>query len=290
MLEGMDDPIGPAVTRVPVVRVEGDAAFQALDALAVEEPLELRLAWGEGAGHREEPVSITMRTPGADLELALGFLVGEGIVKMPADVVRVAHVGPPARPDGTTSSVRVHLARDASKEIDRLARHFYATSSCGVCGKASVELLRLSAPPLPEPRRGVIQASVLHAVPKTLRDHQGAFNQTGGLHAAALFTESGELRMAREDVGRHNAVDKVVGAAFQEGALPLSQSMLVVSGRASFELAQKALMAGIPTLLAVGAPSSLAVELAREAGMTLVGFLRDGRFNVYAGRERIRTS
>jgi FdhD protein len=275
------------ITRVPVVKVVGSEGSHALDALAVEEPLEIRLAWGTGETRHDEPVSITMRTPGNDVELAIGFLLGEGIVQRASDVVLAKHVGPPMRSDRTSNTVIVELAHDASREIERLARHFYTTSSCGVCGKASVDLLRLGAPRIRASDSPRFPHETLHALPATLRKRQSAFEETGGLHAAALFDAEGSLAVLREDVGRHNAVDKVVGAIAANGGLPASKQGLLVSGRASFELIQKALMAGVPLFAAVGAPSSLAVELAREVGMTLVGFLRDGRFNIYAGRERI---
>jgi FdhD protein len=273
------------VTRVPVVKVVGAVGANAIDTLAVEEPLEIRLAWRSGGEDHDAPVSITMRTPGHDLELAIGFLVGEGIVRRSGDAVLVRHVGPSARPDGTTNAVRVELSRDPSSEIGRLARHFYATSSCGVCGKASIDALRIAAPPLAA--GPTLMPEILHALPETLRASQPAFEQTGGLHATALFDAGGELLLVREDVGRHNAIDKVVGALAERNALPASDGVLLVSGRASFELVQKALMAGVAVLAAVGAPSSLAVELARDTGLTLVGFLRSGRFNVYAGRGRV---
>jgi FdhD protein len=283
----MDDALRPSVTRVPVVKVLGATAAHAIDTLAVEEPLEIRLVWRSPTREHDEPVSITMRTPGHDVELAIGFLVGEGMVSRSGDVVRAAHVGPAARADGTSNAVRVELARDASRDIGRLSRHFYATSSCGVCGKASIDLLRTMAPALAESTSSALTPQVLETLPHTLRARQPAFEETGGLHAAALFDARGDLSLVREDVGRHNALDKVIGALATKNALPASESVLLVSGRASFELVQKALMAGVPVLAAVGAPSSLAVELAREAGMTLVGFLRNGRFNVYAGRQRL---
>jgi FdhD protein len=283
----VDDALRPSITRVAVVRVEGTTEAHAIDTLAVEEPLEIRLAWTVGDAKRDEPVSITMRTPGHDLELAIGFLVGEGIVKQSSDVLGAAHVGPGARADGTSNTVRVELARDATQDLGRLTRHFYATSSCGVCGKASIDALRIQAPALAESVIPAWTPEVLHALPATLRARQPAFEETGGLHAAALFDAKGNLSIVREDVGRHNALDKVVGARAMKNALPASESLLLVSGRASFELVQKALMAGVPALAAVGAPSSLAVELAREAGMMLVGFLRNGRFNVYAGHGRL---
>jgi FdhD protein len=283
----VDDVPSPSITRVPIVRVEGATGRHAIDTLAVEEPLEIRLAWSVADASHDEPVSITMRTPGHDPELAVGFLVGEGIVKGHADIVSVAHVGPPAGPNGTSNTVRVTLAREASSEVGRLARHFYVTSSCGVCGKASLDALHVAAPALSTRAEPLLSPEVLHSLPYSLRARQPAFERTGGLHAAALFSAEGALLLVREDVGRHNAVDKVVGALALRRELPAGGRVLLVSGRASFELVQKALMAGVPMLAAVGAPSSLAVDLAREAGMTLAGFLRDGKFNLYAGRDRV---
>jgi FdhD protein len=277
----------PDVTRVPVVRFVGSEASHALDALAVEEPLELRLAWSSGGASHEQPVSITMRTPGHDFELAVGFLLGEGVLRQARDVIQTRHVGPPLRPDGTSNAVVVELGVDPSREIQMLARHFFATSSCGVCGKATIDSLRTRAAPLRDTALPRLAHEVLYALPTSLREGQSAFERTGGIHAAALFDAEGRLLVLREDVGRHNAVDKVVGAMSDKAQLPASQAILLLSGRASFELVQKALMAGIPMLAAVGAPSSLAVDLAREVGMTLVGFLRDGRFNIYAGHHRL---
>jgi FdhD protein len=286
----MTEAHGPSITRVPILRVEGAVGATAIDTLAVEEPLELRLVWGPKSERRDKALSITMRTPGSDLELAVGFLVGEGIVRHQEAVHSVRHEGRALRPDGTSNVVRVELAEEVDVDVARLERHFYTTSSCGVCGKTSIEALRMTAYPLPSEGAPLIAAAVLHALPRALRASQATFDETGGLHAAALFDPSGELLTLREDVGRHNAVDKVVGGLCFRGELPASAAVLLVSGRASFELVQKARMAGVPVLAAVGAPSSLAVELAREGGMTLVGFLRDGRFNVYSGLDRIATA
>lgn len=283
----MTEALRPSITRVPILRVDGAVGVTAIDTLAVEEPLEVRLVWGPSGERRDKALSITMRTPGSDLELAVGFLVGEGIVRRKEAVLSVRHEGRAARPDGTSNVVRVELAEDVCVDVARLERHFYTTSSCGVCGKTSIEALRTIAPPLLADGAPTITAAVLHALPHALRASQPTFDATGGLHAAALFNPRGELLSLREDVGRHNAVDKVVGGLAFRGELPSSATVLLVSGRASFELVQKARMAGVPLLAAVGAPSSLAVELAREGGMTLVGFLRDGRFNVYSGPDRI---
>ena len=237
-----------------------------------------------------------MRTPGDDGELAAGFLFTEGIVKSPDQIGQIRHCGLKiGRHAGTldraaalnSNTIRVDLNDGVDIDFKRLERHFYTTSSCGVCGKSSIEALHTGAKRL-EAAGPMIDAELIHSLPDRLRASQDVFETTGGLHASALFNSSGELEIVREDVGRHNALDKVIGAKFLAGESPLTDKILLVSGRASFELVQKALMAGIPILAAVGAPSSLAVELAREFGMTLVGFVRDGSFNVYAGGERIR--
>lgn len=236
-----------------------------------------------------------MRTPGEDGELAVGFLFTEGILKSPEQVKQIRHCGLKiGKVKGTvdrasalnSNTIRVDLVDDVELDLKRLERHFYTTSSCGVCGKSSIEALQTGAKKLDGFLS--IDPAVIHRLPETLRAAQSTFDKTGALHASALFHTDGTLDIVREDVGRHNALDKIIGARFLEGKLPLSDSILLVSGRASFELVQKALMAGIPILAAVGAPSSLAVELATEFGMTLIGFVRDGRFNIYCGEERVR--
>jgi FdhD protein len=266
---------GRPIERVPVVRVRAGVAQGASDAVAAEEPLEIRI---DG-----ERVAITMRTPtpGEDAELALGFLLGEAIIDMPA-VARVVECRSGTEAEGGTADVRM---RPGSRPAAGWQRRFYATSSCGICGKESIEAVRVAAAPLPAGPQ--IDTAVLAALPHELRSRQRTFERTGGLHAAGLFSADGTLVALREDIGRHNAVDKVIGQTAMRGLLPLHDHVLLVSGRASFEITQKALVAGIPVLAAVSAPSSLAVGLARECGMTLVGFLRDGGFNVYAGRERV---
>ncbi len=254
-----------------------------VDTVAGEEPLELRL--------RGRPLAVTMRTPGDDLDLAVGFLVGEGLIGSGADVRSMRYCAGADEDGGQTYNVLDLVLDPAVPEPDlsAAARSFYMTSSCGLCGKASIDAIRLRS------RYGVaddplrVEAAALAGLPAALRRAQRLFAATGGLHAAALADGRGRLELVREDVGRHNAVDKVVGAAARAGLLPLHGRVLLVSGRASFELTQKALLAGIPVLAAVSAPSSLAVDLAAESGMTLVGFLRGDSMNVYAGAERVVT-
>jgi FdhD protein len=255
------------------------------DTLAVEEPLEIRLYTADGVMH---PVSITMRTPGHDFDLAAGFLFTEGIVRDPGQIVRMEYcVGPDV--EQRYNVVGVRLRPGTAFDAGRLQRHFYTTSSCGVCGKTSLDALRTQLPgPAPSPAAGpVLAPAVIAALPDRLRAAQGIFDRTGGHHAAAFFTADGELAGVREDVGRHNALDKLVGAHLLARQLPAARSVLVVSGRASFELLQKAAMAGVPVMVAVGAPSSLAVELAADRGITLCGFVRGGRVNVYTEPWRI---
>jgi FdhD protein len=241
------------------------------DRVAVEEPLEIRV---DG-----RPTCVTMRTPGDDLELVAGFLYTEGVADGPDDIVAMAHVGDPADPRGNAVDVVLASGVPAARR-DRAVRELFASSSCGICGKASIERILVAAPPIPTAT--LPSPEVLVALPEQLGRGQSAFAETGGLHAAALFTPEGQLEVVREDVGRHNAVDKVIGWRFRADRVPVEDRVLLVSGRAGFEIVQKALVARIPVVAAVGAPSSLAVELARDAHMALVGFLRDGRFNQYA--------
>ncbi len=275
-----DDRTGAAVRTVPIWRVEDGRTTERPDELAVEEPLEIRLAFDQDGRRTRRGISVTMRTPGHDGELAVGFLFTEGIVASADQVAGIEEWG-------RGNIVRVELAAGVPVDLARLERHFYAASSCGVCGKAALEAVRVNPLAAPVAGRPVVRADLIGRLPATLRAAQGAFDRTGGLHAAALFDPEGRLLAVREDVGRHNALDKLIGASFLAGRVPLHDAILLVSGRASFELVQKAAVAGIPILAAVGAPSSLAVELAREHGMSLIGFVRSDRFNIYAGPDRV---
>ncbi len=273
-----------SVKRFPIRRV---GAVATEDVLATEEPLEIRLGYTRPDGTRaQQSVSITMRTPGNDEELAIGFLYSEGIVRHGDDVQAVAPCGPPA-PNGLINVVRVELGENVDVDLARLERHFYTSSSCGVCGKASLEAVAVQGRYDIAQTRFTVNADVLGALPERLKSRQAVFEQTGGLHASGLFSADGELLSVREDVGRHNALDKLIGRELVDGRLPLSSRGILVSGRASFELMQKAMMAGCPLVAAVGAPSSLAVELAAEFGITLVGFLKPHRFNVYTRDDRV---
>ena len=248
------------------------------DYLAAEEPLEIRIG--------NEPLSVTMRTPGHDLELAAGFLFTEGLVHRRDEILSL---GPPSgdAQGNRENTVLAELAPDSTPDTEKLRRHFFVASSCGICGKASIEAIRANALRVPNPDFRV-DAELLVQLPESLRASQAVFGRTGGLHAAALFDEGGELLVVREDIGRHNAVDKVIGWALLENRVPISEAILLVSGRGGFEIVQKAIVAGIPVVASVSAPSSLAVQLAREMGLTLVGFLRGRRFVIYSGAERFR--
>jgi FdhD protein len=254
------------------------------DSLATEEPMEIRLL----SGGARQTVAVTMRTPGADFELAAGFLYGEGLVKTPEDIAKISYcVDSDLDTEQQYNIVNVELRAGREYDLRPLERHFYTSSACGVCGKASLEQLELRGCPIVPPGPEV-SAQTVYSLPGKLREAQGLFDATGGLHAAALFDAKGELLTLREDVGRHNATDKLVGWALLEGRLPLADHVVLVSGRSSFEILQKCLTAGVPIVCAISAPSSLAVDVARQFGITLVGFLRGGKFNVYAGFERVR--
>ncbi|WP_406021575.1 formate dehydrogenase accessory sulfurtransferase FdhD [Nocardioides sp. NBC_00850] len=264
----------------PVLRVRDGVISRRPDTLAAEEPMEIRV--------NGRPLTVTMRTPGGDFDLAIGFLVSEGVVHSADDVASVRYcAGATADGGNTYNVVDVGLAAHVPPPDASLERSFYTTSSCGLCGKASLEAVRTSSAWSVAEDTLHVTPELLTTLPERLRESQRVFDSTGGLHAAGLFDADGNLLCVREDVGRHNAVDKVIGHALREGLVPLRNSMLMVSGRASFELVQKAVMAGIPLLAAVSAPSSLAVDLADDNGLTLVGFLRGSSMNIYAGTDRI---
>ncbi|MBP6335296.1 MAG: formate dehydrogenase accessory sulfurtransferase FdhD [Bacteroidia bacterium] len=279
----------PSVSNVRVKKYSGKSQEENDDLLAVEEPLEIRLTFGSKGDRTQKSISVTMRTPGNDFELALGFLFTEGIIRGREDVLQIRYCEKEEAKDNFENIVSVSLQENVEPSILKLERHFYTSSSCGVCGKASIEAVDTIADRSSSQKNSAfrISSSEINALPKVVREQQIVFGHTGGLHASALFNTAGEIVFLREDIGRHNAVDKVIGAAFQKGILPADSSLLFLSGRSSFELIQKAVMAGIPCVAAVGAPSSLAVALAKEFNVTLIGFLRDDRFNVYSGEDRI---
>ncbi|MCS0599947.1 formate dehydrogenase accessory sulfurtransferase FdhD [Streptomyces sp. LP11] len=273
--------MGRVTERRRVLRIRDGAVSSRPDTLVAEEPLEIRL--------NGKPLAITMRTPGDDFALAAGFLVSEGVLAAASDLRNIVYcAGATVDGSNTYNVVDVRTAPEVSLPDFTLERNVYTSSSCGLCGKASLDAVRTTARwPIADNPPLRVTPELLAELPGRLREAQRVFDRTGGLHAAALFTEDGELLDVREDVGRHNAMDKLVGRALRNGDLPLSRTVLLVSGRASFELAQKAVMAGVPLLAAVSAPSSLAVDLAAETGLTLVGFLRGSSMNVYAGEDRI---
>jgi FdhD protein len=260
------------ILTVPIHRFDEGALAPAQDLVAVEDPLQISV--------NGRNLAITMRTPGHDHELAAGFLFTEGIVHSREEIASVKSTG--------KGGIDVTLSAGLEIDPERFARNFYLTSSCGVCGKASIEALRSIGCPYPDRDRPLVSPALITELPEKLRASQQVFLRTGGLHGSALFdASSGEMLAVREDIGRHNAVDKLIGAAFLEGRMPLDNAVLLLSGRISFELVQKALMAGIAVVAAVGAPSSLAIETARRFGMTLIGFLRGPKFNLYAGEWRL---
>ncbi len=270
-----------------MARIENGRTQARTDFLACEEPLEIKLAYGPRGQRQSRSLAVTMRTPGEDEELAAGFLFTEGIIGKAADIKEMRHVGGALAEEARENILLVELTEELPVDFDKLNRHFYTSSSCGVCGKASIDMVRSVSCYFPRRNHPTIQVSTLQALPEKLSRQQAIFECTGGIHAAASFTPQGELLMVREGVGRHNALDKLLGASLLKGQMPLREQAILLSGRLSFELVQKSVMAGVPILAAVGAPSSLAVELAEEYGMTLVGFLRGQAFNVYSGEERV---
>jgi len=287
----------PAIEEVEIIRVGGSAentvlnetdnALRTLDTLSMEEPLEIKLIHGK-EGHRNlKSISITMRTPGNDAELATGFLFTEGIIKRLEDIIEINRGNAFINPE---NNIVVNLGEQVQTDLLKLERNFYTTSSCGVCGKASIDAVRTTSEDhkqeLGDHLR--IEKEILFGLPNSLREKQAVFQSTGGLHASALFDLDGNLVQAMEDVGRHNALDKLIGLCLAKGLLPLNKYILLLSGRASFELIQKAAMAHIKMVAAIGAPSSLAVQMAKEFDITLVGFLRNNTFNIYSKEDRIK--
>jgi FdhD protein len=276
-----------SMKHLPVRKVVGFTSAPFSDLLSVEEPLEIRISYGLASGRDQKSISVTMRTPGNDPELAIGFLFTEGIISSYRDVKDVYHASI-ACSSQQKNIVQVELADNFTPHLMHADRNFYTSSSCGVCGKGSIQSIRTVSPfcKIDKPRLN-LSTDILYQLPGKLKAAQSNFSATGGIHASGLFTIQGDLVLLREDVGRHNALDKLIGSAVISNSLPLSQHILLLSGRASFELIQKAAMAGISVVAAVGAPSSLAVELAVEFDMTLLGFLKENRFNIYNLSEQI---
>lgn len=269
-----------------IIKVNDAGTHHADDMLAAEEPLEIHIGFGDSMQRMQKSISVTMRTPGNDFELATGFLFTEGIIKNAGDIQSIKHC------NGLNENVvRVELKDNVTVELGKLERNFYTTSSCGVCGKSSIEAVKtVCRLPAAINDELTFSSEIIYGLPAVLRSRQDVFDFTGGLHACGLFDTSGNLLLAREDVGRHNALDKLIGAALNKSMFPLDKYILLLSGRASFELIQKAWMAGIKIITAVGAPSSLAVQMAEESGITLIGFLRNKTFNIYSAAHRIITT
>ncbi len=274
------------ISMVKIQKIGKKIAKQQDDFLVVEEPLEIRVAFGSLKNRKQKSISVTMRTPGNDFELATGFLFTEGIIERKEDILKIDFVQTFDKAS-RENIVKLELSPEVGFDIDKLERHFYTSSSCGVCGKASIEAVHASEIPDLEDNFPNVKAALFYQLPKRLKEQQSLFEHTGGLHAAALFDQHGNLLLLREDIGRHNAVDKLIGALLLKKQLPLSKYIILVSGRAGFELVQKSLIAGIPIMAAVGAPSSLAVRLAMESGMTLIGFLKEEKYNIYTHPQRI---
>lgn len=275
------------VIAVPVQKIMASESLQTTDLLAAEEPLEIRLGFGTAHAREQKSISVTMRTPGNDFELALGFLFTEGIIEKASDITQIRYCTELNTKENSENIVRAELSETVQVDLDKLSRNFYTTSSCGVCGKASIESVKTHCRILPDNKPFKLTAFLLHSLPSLLRGQQTLFEHTGGIHACALFDTVGNLLLMREDVGRHNALDKLIGAAIGKELVPLNQHIILLSGRASFELLQKAAMAGVRVVCAIGAPSSLAVQTAKEFDITLIGFLRNDRFNIYSTSETV---
>lgn len=276
-----------SVAKVDIIKVQNDLKTDSPDLVSVEEPLEIRLGYGTIDDRAKKAISITMRTPGNDFELALGFLFTEGIIASKNDIKEIRYCTEPETQDAVDNMVIVELLPAIEVDFKKLERNFYTTSSCGVCGKASIEAVQNANCPIIPVRPQMVGQNVIHQLPSLLRKKQSVFEYTGGLHGCAFFTKAANLLLSREDVGRHNALDKLIGASLAQNEFLTGESILLLSGRISFELVQKAAMAGVPIIAAVGAPSSLAVQSAQELGITLIGFLRDNRFNIYTHPTRI---
>lgn len=265
------------VTKQNIRRVQQGMVAEVEDVLATEEPLEIRIVYGPNRTHKN--LAVTMRTPGNDIELATGFLYTEGIISKQVDITACKQLN--------DNAVQVELDKSIALDLKSIDRNFYTTSSCGVCGKASIDAIKTECAIYDKAKPFTVSAETIYTLPEKLRAQQSAFDETGGIHAAALFDLAGNIIMVREDVGRHNALDKLVGAALNGGMIPLQQHILLLSGRASFELVQKATMAGLKVIVSVGAPSSLAVQTADEFGITLIGFAKKDKFNIYCNSEII---
>jgi FdhD protein len=281
--------LSPSVSSVRIKKIKDELSFYADDLLAAEEPLEIRLGYGSADNRQQKNISVTMRTPGNDFELALGFLFTEGIIHNYQDVKHIRYCNDSNRIENKENIVRAELDENILPDLKKLERNFYTTSSCGVCGKASIDSVKTIGEKKISGKTLFLSEAYLLSLPEKLNQQQSIFKHTGGLHASALFDDSGKLVLMREDIGRHNALDKLIGAALASVVMPLEEYVLLLSGRASFELIQKAAIAGISIVAAVGAPSNLAVSLAKEFNMTLIGFLRNERFNIYSGEQRIVT-
>lgn len=270
---------------VDIIKFTSVGSDHTPDLLAVEEPLEIRLGYGPKSDRRQKSISVTMRTPGNDFELVLGFLFTEGLIEHFDQVHHLKHCVGLSNPNHDGNVVRVELGYDVAVDYNKLQRHFYTSSSCGVCGKSSIDAIEGHCELITS--RLELSTDVITKSVEVLREKQQVFDHTGGLHASGLFNAKGDLIAMREDVGRHNALDKLIGAAVIEKKLPLNDYFILLSGRTSFELVQKSLLAGVPVVAAVGAPSSLAVTLSKQFGQTLLGFVKEHRFNIYCGEQRI---
>ena len=279
----------PSVSAIKIIKISDGSNESSSDLLAAEEPLEIRIGYGAKENRSQKSIAVTMRTPGHDFELAVGFLLTEGIINTTAAILSVKYCTELNTIENKENIVRVELKEDIEIDTSTLQRNFYATSSCGVCGKASIESIQTICEVIPDTLPFCINKEIILSLPEKLRERQNVFEYTGGLHACALFDQKGNLVLAREDIGRHNALDKLIAAGIvKEENKKLNKYILLLSGRASFELIQKSAMAGIKIVCAIGAPSSLAVEMAKTFGITLIGFLRDQRFNIYSNEQRIK--